>query len=293
MNARGLFVAGTLFLTASPLLGAPDPAAKVPPPPGEGIVGPSGKFTPAHLPGDTNAAAFRTPAEAQAALKRALNLQQTGSNTFQIGRVEFQTRPDRLIRVPARVAVRTQIVEYALVTESGKAYESLFTTEAAPADVHLAALLLGVTQVPITGERNRETSVPMTNLLSIEVVWETNRRPMYATLGQLFDLKNGQELATRQKHLELWQYNGSLFDGAGFAAQREGSIISLIRDPSALINNAGADRDNDQIHIPQQQLLPPPGWPVTLIVRLQKREATPPIPPPRGVTPITPLSTNR
>ena len=47
----------------------------------------------------------------------------------------------------------------------------------------------------------------------------------------------------------------------------EGSIISLIRDPVALINNPLPDRDNDDIHVPNKPLLPPVGRPVEVIIQ--------------------------
>jgi hypothetical protein len=73
--------------------------------------------------------------------------------------------------------------------------------------------------------------------------------------------------------VKQWLYNGSVFDRGGFAAQREGSYIALIRDPSALVNNPGADRDNDRIHFPNAELLPPEGSPVRVIFHLPKRPA--------------------
>ena len=42
-----------------------------------------------------------------------------------------------------------------------------------------------------------------------------------------------------------WIYNGSQMNAEGFAAQQTGSIISLIDDPDALINNPLPRRDDD------------------------------------------------
>jgi hypothetical protein len=67
----------------------------------------------------------------------------------------------------------------------------------------------------------------------------------------------------------------------------------LIRDPAALVNNPGADRDNDKIHFPNQSLLPAEGLPVRVILRLPQAATAPASPLPPGVTPMTPLSTNR
>ncbi len=56
--------------------------------------------------------------------------------------------------------------------------------------------------------------------------------------------------------LDKWLYNGSQFDQWGFEAQREGSLVTLIREPAALVNNPGSDRDNDLVHFPNVRILP-------------------------------------
>jgi hypothetical protein len=292
MNARGLIAAGALLLAISAASGAPDPAAKVPPPPTAGSVSPSGKFNATSPVPLANGTGVPAGADAEAALEAALKVRSTGSNTFLIGQVEFDSQQLE-IRLQARVAVRTQIVEYALVTVQGKAYESLLTTEALPSDVHVAALLLGLGQSPVGGELNAAAVVPATNAIQVEVSWEANGKQVNVALADLISLRPDRTAPPRTMALEKWLYNGSVFDHAGFAARREGSIISLIRDPAALINNPGSDRDSDQIHAPNEKLLPPAGVPVQVVLRLPKRAVAPPLPPPRGVTPITPLSTNR
>jgi hypothetical protein len=204
----------------------------------------------------------------EAGLRAALNVKQTGSNTFRIGRVEFD-KLERAVSIPARVRVRDQVVEYALVTEQGKAYESLFTTDARPMDIHLAFLLLGTGVAQLTTEPAKPISVPETNTVRIEVTWENNGQLAHHPLADLICLTSGHpDPAAPSMRLEKWFYNGSVFDRAGFSAQREGSIISLIIDPVALINNPGADRSNDDIHFPNIRLLPEEGTPVRILARL-------------------------
>jgi hypothetical protein len=41
----------------------------------------------------------------------------------------------------------------------------------------------------------------------------------------------------------------------------------LITDASALVNNPQPDRSNDDIHFPNDRLLPPAGTPVEIILR--------------------------
>ena len=289
----GLVAAFATLASTMPVQAQFDPAAKVPPNLAQGSISPSGKFMAAVSGTTSNALPAKTPAEAEAALRQALHVQWLGSNTFRLGQVEFD-KEQRTVTLPARICIRTQIVEYALVTQQGKAYESLLTTEASPADVHLAFLLLGVIPVQLGGEFNQPAPLPETNALRIEVRWETNGRPANFALSELIALTDERpEQPARPLVLEKWLYNGSVFDQWGFAAQREGSIIALIRDPVALVNNPGSDRDNDKIHLPNQRLLPAEGCPVRVEFRLPQRPATPPPPAPRWISPITPLSTNQ
>jgi hypothetical protein len=272
--------------------GEPPSVSKRTPLPDQGTISPSGKFSPSPAM-TTNDLPPRTTADAQTTLQQALRVSQTGSNTFQIGRVEFD-KQNRTVTVPARVCLRTQIVEYALVTQTGKAYESVFTTEASPVDLHLAFLLLGLAPVPVGGDPRMPAPVPDTNALKIEVTWETNGQPVRYPLSELISLaEKGPESPGRNLTVEKWLYNGSVFDRWGFAAPREGSIVALIRDPAALINNPGGDRDNDNLHMPNARLLPAEGWSVHFVMSLPQRPLPPPTKPPPWASPVTPLSTNQ
>lgn len=280
-------------LLALPVFAA-DPADKVPPSPSQGSVNSSGKFTPVPFGSSaTNKDLPRTRGEAEAMLKDALNVTQTGDNTFQIGRVQFDQQ-QRTVTLPATVCERTQVVEYALVTTKGKTYESLLATEAKPVEVHLAFLLLGVSPVPLLGNQSQPDPVPDTNTLQIEIAWNVNGRTNQVPLAKLVRVTNGNpDDPGHPMTLQKWLYNGSQFDQWGFAAQREGSLVALIRDPAALVNNPGADRDNDLVHLPNTAILPAKGTPVSVVLRLPGGISLPPPVPLPGVTPVTPLSTNR
>jgi len=230
-------------------------------------ISPSGKYSPPEPTEGTNALPSST-AEAESILQQALKVRQTGSNTFQIGHVEFD-KLARTISFPARVAIRADVIEYALVSEQGKTYESLLATEATPVEVHLAALLLGMKQTEVQGEFNTAQAPPATSAVRIEVAWNAQRRETRCALSDLVVLREeGREGAETRFELEKWLYNGSVFRRSGFAAQREGSLVSLIRDPSALINNPGRDRDRDTIHFPNMKRLPREGTAVRVTLRL-------------------------
>ncbi|HWI57580.1 MAG TPA: YdjY domain-containing protein [Bacillota bacterium] len=233
----------------------------------ESTLSPSGRFTQPGTATTTNHA----PVQTLAALLQTLKVEALSSNRFRIGRVAFD-RQQRTVQIPGRVKNRDLVIEYALVTEQGKAYESLLTTDASPIDIHLACLLLGAGQGSVGGAFRQAAPVPETNAVHIEVSWETNSQPVHFALSALVCLTASlPETATPTLGVEKWLYNGSGFDASGFAAQREGSIISLIRDAAALVNNPAEDRDNDAIHWPNAKLLPAEGWPVQVTLRFPSR----------------------
>lgn len=254
------------------------------------IVGPGGKLI---LPGDLAAAtnqAFANRAGAEAALKETLKVEQTGPGTFRIGRVEFDKRQGT-ISLPARLNIRTQVVEYVLVNETGKAYESMLTTEAKPTDVHLAALLLGLGPAAVGGGYNRATAVPASNAVSVVVSWQTNGATVKYSLPELIVLRDVlSEQPPRAFPPGAWLYNGSVFDSLGFVAAREGSLVSLIRDPACLLNNPRDDRDNHHVHFPNGKLLPPEGSAVRVTLQLPGYSAAPPPPAPPASPMLDPAS---
>lgn len=212
------------------------------------------------------------PAAAMEALKDALNVKQTGSNTFAIGQVIFDKKT-RQIKFPARINMRSEVVEYALVSDLGKKHESILATDVKPVQLHLACLLLGINATNLTGEFNRPCPVPASNAVQVEVSWDrdgTKKRELLASLIVIKESPTPQVPQPSEKPLASgnWFYNGSFFGPSAFQAEAEGSFISLIRDPAALINNPRADLDSDKIHYPNTTVLPPVGTPVEVFLQL-------------------------
>ena len=102
------------------------------------------------------------------------------------------------------------------------------------------------------------------------VEWERNGPPARIPLHESVTLADPD---SRQASATLpgggWLYNGSGLADGEFLASQTGSIISLIRDPSALINNPGASRDNDDIHTPNVARLPKLQHPVRIVLTLR------------------------
>jgi len=214
---------------------------------------------------NTNSIPSMSRTQAEAALQEALGVRPLGSNRFAVGEVIIDAHR-RTVTFPARVNMRRAVIEYALVTSYGKTHESLLATDVQPQQVHLACLLLGLAPRQISGPPDTAEPVPATNAVAIEVSWDTPRSVRHR-LSELVSIKKPN---TEEPGAPLsrgpWYYNGSLMAESGFAAQVEGSIISLIRDPAALMNNPRRERDDDELHVPNTKWLPPEGAPVRVVL---------------------------
>ena len=264
----------------SPVAPAPvSPASRTAPiPAGSGTTTSAGKFVPAAPASGASAATPAagastappvTAAEAEKQLREALKVQDLGGGKYQLGRVKFDATT-RTVSVPAKVNLSSGVIEYVLTTEAGKAHESMLTTTASPRDLHLACLLLGMKGAPVTGAPNAAMEVPAAQAVKISVTWETNGPPKSVPLAGLLQLKKGGNCCDGARMAEgPWHYTGSRFLPSGpFAAESEGSLISLIRDDDALVNNPDETRDSDELHLANPTALPPAGWPVTIVFQL-------------------------
>lgn len=193
-----------------------------------------------------------------------------GGSRFKIGQVEFD-KAKRTVTIPAAVLMREGAVEYLLVARNGKVHESVFVTDVDPSHVHLAALLLGIQPSSDLGPADASVQVPKPAALQASVQWDKNGPPANIHLHEALAVAPpGEVTATGPAPATLWLYNGSRIRPDGtFVAHQEGSIISVIRDPDALINYPGDTRDNDEIHLPNAPALPKLEHPVRIILKLR------------------------
>jgi hypothetical protein len=178
-------------------------------------------------------------------------LKQVGPGRFQIGRVTLD-KESRSVTFPATVNMTEAIVEYVVVTPDGKVHESLLRTEASPRDIHVAMLLLDA-----KGSTNAVPEDPLKPIpgdpVIIEVSWKDKDREKRLRVEEL--ILNTQLKTNLTKG--VWIYNGSRIENGAFMAEREGSIVSLITDPFALVNNPRPGRDNDDLCEVNSKTMPP------------------------------------
>lgn len=235
---------------------------------GKGAVTSSGKFTPKVAPSKVDGKA-PSAEEAKANLQKALKLEPLGGEKFRIGEVVLDKK-SRTVTIPVKVNMVEGVVEYALVTENGKAHEAIFTTAASPTHVHLACVLLGKSEVKGQDWPKDYTGITKDQAVKVEVTWPTNGPMKRYSLARFVVKKQnpgsaeqGAELATGD-----WLYSGSHFRTGVFVAESEGSIISIIGDGAALVNGLRKDHANDLMHTANKALLPPQGRTVKMVFTL-------------------------
>jgi hypothetical protein len=178
---------------------------------------------------------------------------------YQIGLVRLD-KTNKSVQFPAVLNMDHGLIEYLLVTTRGKTHESLLKTEAEPYHIHIAMLLLGakgaaqtmeLSKVP-TGEYHVNTPGAAMNRLAellkgdpirIEVSW-TNAQGVKKVAAEdcIDNLQTGKTASPG-----TWNYNGSRVVDGTYMAQQQGSIVAMIDDVDAMINNPRPGHENDQI----------------------------------------------
>lgn len=194
-----------------------------------------------------------------------------GGGRYRIGRIEFDEN-ERTITVPAVVHMHEGAVEYVLVQRHGKLHETVFVTDADAREVQLAALLLGAEPQPDLGPAGA-LEVGAARGIEAWVEWDRNGPPARIPLAQTVLVADPGSGATAGfLDANRWVFNGSRIVRGTFLASQSGSMVSIIRDPDALVNYPGASRENDEIHTPNAAALPKIGAPVRIVLRIPLRQ---------------------
>lgn len=194
-------------------------------------------------------------------------IKQIEPGVFQLGQVRLD-KNTRIIQFPGTINMTQGLIEYVVVHGSGKIHESLVKTEAEPYHVHLAVLLLS--------NKNARSATPLAPPSPTAISSKLNVR-IWLTWKQ-----NNEELRFPAEDLILnlrtkktmdrgpWRYIGSrLIDGT-FLAQRDGSLIAVIDDPDALVDNARPGSEDDENWQIENARLPNAGTPVAISIQLEK-----------------------
>lgn len=220
---------------------------------------------PTKLPGAEPATVRLEPVPTVAANPTNPLVRQIGPGLFQVGEVRFN-RELRTIHFPAAVNLLEGNIEYVVVNAAGKTHESLLRTAVQPLHVQLAFLLLGAKGIG-TNQLSVDPSADLPGeKVRLELSWVSADKTNRAPAEEFVQDRKSASPASRG----AWVYTGSRLREDGFAAQLDGSIVSLITDPDALINNPRRGREDDDNWLIRTNGLPPLHAPVEVTIRLAK-----------------------
>ena len=219
--------------------------------------------------GPPQTAAAQTPPNAETNVVKEIH-----PGIFTLGDVVFDKR-HRTVSFPARLNLTDGPMEYFLVTTWGKVHESILATETDPFRIHTAMLLLGAkgTGTNSNAENSRgsgfivhpsKARIPG-DKISLEVTWSINGKKTQRRAEEL--IFNRVKKSNPQRG--NWVYNGSRVWEDIFIAQADGSVVSLVTDSCALINNTAPGHDDDTIWMANTNRLPPPSVPVEVTIKLK------------------------
>ena len=191
-------------------------------------------------------------------------LKPVSPGVFELGKVRLD-KNRQTVSFPALVNMREANIEYLVVTASGKMHESIFRTDAEPYHIQLALLLLGAKGAGTNDFPADKTEPLPGDSVSVEVVWASKGKSVRRR-GEDFVYNLETKSAMSQG---AWTYNGSRMYRGTFLAQQDGSIISVMVDADALINNPRPGRENDKIWLANTNALPPLNSPVEVVVTLK------------------------
>jgi hypothetical protein len=201
---------------------------------------------------------------------------------FQVGTVRLD-KNEGTVTFPAKVNMDDGLLEYLMVSPQGPVHESLFTSEVAPQDVHMAMLLLGAKGMAQKQNGKEPARIDAEYLahapkltgdrIFLSVKWtdkagsKQSIPPERWIVRKFFTPKKPPK--TEAAEDGPWLYTGSFFYENRFIAQVEGAFAAMVTYPGALINNPRKGSDDDHIWFVKKEVVPPVGTPVEFSIRLE------------------------
>ncbi len=201
---------------------------------------------------------------------------------FKVGTVQLDKNAST-VTFPAKVNMTDGLLEYLMVSPEGPVHESLFTSEAAPQDVHMAMLLLGAKGMVQKPDGKEPAHIDAATLarapkltgdrISLSVKWtgkegkEQVTPPERWIVRKIFTPKKPTKTVTAEDG--PWLYTGSYFYENRFIAQMDGTFAAMVTFPGALINNPRTGSNDDHIWFVKTDAVPPVGTPVEFTIKLE------------------------
>ena len=201
---------------------------------------------------------------------------------FEVGAVRLD-RNTGTVTFPAKVNMTDGLLEYLLVSPQGPVHESLFVSDVAPQEVHMAMLLLGAKGMAkqslgkepprIDAEYLAHAPKLTGDRIFLSVKWTDKAGAEHVTPPERWIV---HKLFTPRKPTQTfpaedgpWLYTGSYFYENRFIAQVEGAFAAMVTYPGALSNNPRKGSDDDQVWFVKKEAVPPVGTPVEFTIKLE------------------------
>ena len=204
---------------------------------------------------------------------------------FKVGTVQLDKNTST-VTFPAKVQMDDGLLEYLLVSPQGPVHETLFVSDAAPQDVHMAMLLLGakgMVRPPAEKQPARIDSKYLENApkltgdrIFLSVKWtdkagkEQSAPPERWIVRRIFIPKKPTKIVPAEDG--PWLYTGSYFYEDKFIAQMDGTFAAMVTFPGALINNPRTGSNDDHVWFVKTEAVPPVGTPVEFSIRLEPKD---------------------
>jgi hypothetical protein len=227
---------------------------------------------------DPFARAMMPPDPNSPLVKSNMPIREISPGLFEMGDVRID-KAQRIVSFPARLNLNQGPMEYLLVATWGKTHESVLKTDTEPFRIHLAMILLDAGIATNFGGTNGPevhsggfVSNPSKERLpgepvSVEFQWTANGKEVRKRAQDLLYKSDEKSVMSTAD----WVYTGSRIAEGLFLAEIDGSIISLVTDAEALINNEARGHDNDNIWLPNTNSLPPTNVAVTVNIKLNPK----------------------
>lgn len=208
-----------------------------------------------------------------------LPMQEISPGVFQIGKMRVDKNA-MSVSFAAKVNQVKDNIEYVMVTPDGSTHESLLVAAVQPVDLQFAMLLLGAKGAGLTtpaadeappaqidAEYLRTAPKLKGDNVILTAKWKdkegTERSAQIEEWIKNTDAKKAPEKGP-------WIHTGSMFGADGkFLAQQQGVFISVVTNPSALINNPRPGNDNDLVWEVNEKTVPPVDTPIEFTIALQ------------------------
>jgi len=214
-----------------------------------------------------------TPVPEKAAGSVKPVMEKLDASHYRIGKVILDQKT-REIQFPARVSDPNMRLEYLIVQEKGKLYESLLFTDISPTHLNLAFTLLRypasreLYALPVKSgaEPIKFPAVP-DNIkagarISISVEWKEEGKTRRVSVNDWIR----HAVKTTAMPEGPWVYGGSEFHDGKFDPETTGDIVAILTARSALVNYPGQDNQNGEEWWPFLKRMPSADTEVTVII---------------------------